>query len=76
MSLTPDERKWRVVYAVHSEHQDEDAAIVDESFKQVCKVMQVSNYKIAGDDRAEALIAALMKFVVECRDEPDRVAEI
>lgn len=64
--FTPSDRHWHRVYAAGPAHFQ---SLVDESFKSICDTItghfSELEMKLAFDDRAEVLIAALARFVVE-----------
>jgi len=65
MSMTREAFHWHDVYETLNDGQK---LVIDEAYKAVVDSIKLGSYKLqaCGDDRAEELVAAIMKYVVEC----------
>lgn len=65
MSLTPEDRKWHDAYDTAPRDLKDR---VDEAYGAAVARMREEFLKTANDDRAEALIAAITRYVIECEN--------
>ncbi len=66
MERTIDLKHWHKVYR---EIREEIREMVDEAAKDAMESLRLNGLRIAGDDRAEALVAAIMYAV--CASHPE-----
>lgn len=64
MSLSAEERKWHEVY---QDLDEETVNTIHDAFDSVVFDLRMANIKGAMDDRAERLIAAITRYVVESK---------
>ena len=70
MSLTPQDREWRDVYAKSTL---EFQKAVNDMFTELWEAARSTNYRTASDDPSEALIAAITRYLVESGNAPGEV---
>ncbi len=61
MSLTSEEKYWHIVY---EELPKDTRDVVDAAYDAAVKVVTTSGFVAGQDDRAEALVAALTKYLL------------
>lgn len=62
MTLTVSERAWHDAYERAPLNFKDD---VNELYFGLTQLAREKNYRLTGDDRAEALIAAIAKYLIE-----------
>ena len=63
LSLTNVEQHFHTIY---EKVDDKDRDIIDRAYSAAVQVLrEMRDFQPAGDDRAEALVSAIMRFVVE-----------
>ena len=63
--LTRDDKQWHVIY--EDVLTDIERAAVDDAYKAATFELRHAGLTLSGDDRAESLVAALTRYIVESR---------
>lgn len=68
--ITQQDKKWHEIY---EGLPPETREAVDDAFMAARESLKENFMQTAGDDRAEALVAALARYVVDCgNNEPEK----
>lgn len=65
MGLSQQDRKWHAVYSTAPQDLKDR---VDEAYGAATSRLREEFLKTANDDRAEALIAAITRYILECEN--------